>query len=243
MKYVFSILLTLSITIHSFGQIGTAKAELEGPKSFIGLNAGYITLFGDVTSADYNNVKAGFANSSSYCVSADGAIYFLKYLGIGALTGYTTYGVHDVDKLNSSNGDFTVSSSKNYTDYHFLIGPYFGIPIGTGLTLETRALIGAFSATTPEYKYNYTGNNILPLPPTPSSYTQKSSTNVGLGLDGGVGLRIKIISHLSAAARLDYLIGMPKVDVKYDGNSNKPESSYTQNFGAFTAQIGANITF
>ena len=129
------------------------------------LNAPKLPLTGD---SDY--VVAGFANPG-ISISANGAWYFIKFLGIG-LRVSVSQNFLAINKLNNAYNeaynisednvyDFNFSTNDYYYSAYLAPGIYFSIPIiDNMLFFSLEAGFGPFYAHFPEFTCDYTLNDL-----------------------------------------------------------------------------------
>lgn len=233
------------VTIALLLSLVYTRSTAQDSKGFIGISGGYSMLSGNIIKSEYSDLSSGFAKSGSSVFSLDGAYFFNKNIGIGAILSSAQFGVKDQDKLASGYVDaFAVDEVTltvgSYNALNIFPAFYYTLPFEK-LNVDFRIMVGYSSLKTPEIKIQLEDN-------ADKVITQKSSSAGGLGYGAGAGVRYSFTKHFGAALRLDYLMSKPDIAVANENISNPTDAlrvitKYNESVYGFNSTLGLMYNF
>jgi opacity protein-like surface antigen len=237
MKKILILAVSVCTYTSSFAQ--KAASDTAKSSSFIGLTIGYAHAGGNFTKADYENDKAGFANSAGLNFGLEGAYYLTKNIGIGGVFSNSSFYTKGKQALaDGYKEDFdvdstTVTDKGKYSTNNFLIGPYFSFPMKK-FTIDTRVVVGLTTAKTPEFRVDLEDQ-------ADATFYQKSAKASTFGFQAGVGIRYSIVKNLCVKLNVDYFYSKPDFKITNENRVNnagrliaeykEPISGVLLNFG------------
>ncbi len=247
-SFHFAVGLILSLVASTAG-LGQVKAN-----NYIELYTGASWLGGDPTKNDYSNPAAGFAKTPGITFGIHGSYYLNAHFGIGGLFSYTEYGMKS-DQLaagtdaayGTAYGEAKVTS---YQTISFLIGPVYSMKALDWLIIDYRVVAGVSTTTSPQIDYSLLDQNDAGQPVSYNFYQNKSTASA-LGMQAGVGARIRVYKGIGVSVRADYFYSKPNFSLSYTGvqnyspagryitNYNEPFSGINTSFG-ITYRLGKN---
>ena len=157
--------------------------------------------FWDFTSSDSTRLQ-GFARPGfNFTVSA--AYLFPVNIGIMMMFG-TSFNTFNINGLSSAIGRQAKTPSGSFSEYEYLIGPCFSLPISDKFNVNANILIGFVSAAYPEISYPY--NDTITL-------TTDFQSGSGFGYNFGANLEYNFSKSLAASFNVNYM----GADIKYTG--------------------------
>lgn len=214
---IFLPVITLLFSLSSMAQKGNSFIGISGGISFSTGNwakANYI-----VSTNSYSNDPSGFA-ANGFTGAVDGAYFFSKHFGVGALVSYGTYKTKDIATLSggyreSFDVDQVTTTASSYKIWNFLPGLYFNYPLQKKLSLTARALVGLSHATTPQYLVDVEDGGI-----DDGTFEQKSASKSAFAFNVGVGLSYRVFSALAINLRADYFYSKPDFTIENTQRQN-----------------------
>jgi hypothetical protein len=204
--------------------IGMANAQSKNP-SFIGISGGVSLPVGNWNKSVYDDYKSGYAHTGAVW-GIDGAYFFSKHIGVGALVNYGTYKNKNLSTISdgyieSYEYSKVAASATRYKVANFLAGLYYSYSFGK-LEITGRTLAGITHAKTPEITLSTWGDDDT----YDGDITQHAASKTAFGLDGGIGLSYPIYKKFSVALRGDYFYSKPNFDpINYSGVNNPQEDA------------------
>lgn len=201
-----------------------AQAQTKNP-SFIGISGGLSLPSGNWHQSVYEDEKSGYAGNGSVW-GIEGAYFFSKYIGVGALVNYGTYknkGLSEISNgyIESYEYSKVATEATRYKTVNFLAGLYYNVPVGK-LSITARTLAGITRAKTPEITLSTWGDDDT----YDGDITQQSASKTAFGLDGGIGLSYPVYKKFSVALRGDYFYSKPNFDpITYTGVNNPQDDA------------------
>lgn len=166
------------------------------------LNTVKLPLTGD---SDYK--VAGYA-LPGVCISANGAWYFMKFVGIGLRAAFVQNYLA-TNKLNNTYEEaYNISENNLYTfnfssgDYYYTAycapGVYFSVPVTNGIFFSLEAGYGVFYSHFPTFSCEYTLNDL--------SYKEvtQSDSDWGFSYYLAIGMKYKSQGRLGLNFELSY---------------------------------------
>ncbi len=208
-------------------------------KGYVALSFGGSSPLGDFADKSDNNPNAGFAKLGT---SLDLSIAYKlgKRFGMAAMVKNQSV-PSDSDALTNyyeyNYSVITSATAGNWNLTNLMIGGYGSFPIVNKLSLESKLMIGAVIATSPEiYRtqlialksvYNPIGN-----------FSKNTSTTYGILFNAG--LKYDLAKRICLLLNLDYLQSNPSFT--YNNYYNKPtdESQYIQTL-SYTLGVGYRL--
>lgn len=208
---------TVFITCILFSSV-SAVAQDKAP-SFIGVNGGISLPMGNWSKTNYEDNKSGFAGAGPQ-VAIDGAYFFSKHIGVGALVNYSSYKTRDINGLSAGyqdafDVDQVTTTAGSYRLWNFLPGLYFNFPAHP-ISITARALAGITHATTPLVAVDVMDADI-----DDGTFEQKESTANSFGFDLGVGISYPVIKQIAINLRADYFYSNPDFQIENTNRQNK----------------------
>ena len=237
---------TLAVLFFSFSSMAQ-----KGP-SFIGVSGGISFPTGNwaktnfiSSTTNYLNDPSGFADKGGFG-SIDGAWFFSRHFGIGALFSYGTHKTKNLNTLSagyqdSFDVDQVTTTANSYKTWSLMPGLYFDQRIWKKLSFTARALAGITHTSTPTISVDVEdgGND-------DGTFEQKSASKTAFGFDGGIGLRYAVIKCLSINLRGDYFYSKPDFTIENTQRQNaagRLVSDYNQALAGFNISLGAAFLF
>jgi hypothetical protein len=195
-------------TIISFYTKAQDAEPKEYVKSYIALIGGISNPIGDFGKNTYENNKAGFAKRSA-TFGLEGAYYFYKNLGFGAIVSFQDQGelsIPDVQALASGYNQtlkvnsILVQGVNRYHNLNFMGGPQYSFSYGKFI-LDVRADAGIIkSSSTPQITiYISKGGSSL------QTITQNSSKASAFAYGGNAALRWAFADGWDIGLRFNYV--------------------------------------
>jgi hypothetical protein len=185
-----------------------AKAQESPVKSYVGFFGGLSIPLGDFRSTNYDNNKAGFANTG-VVFGLDGAYYFHKNFGIGGTIAFHDQGEIKSNDANILAAGYTSSFSADQTTltavdrYHYwsaLLGPQYSFTYGKFI-IDLRVSAGILKVTsTPSTQMQLSG-----VISQTGIFSQQSASATVFGYGGNVGIRYKLSDNLFLNVRGAYI--------------------------------------
>ncbi len=225
-------------------------------KSFIELSGGMAIPMGNFTSAPTTagtiqnayNSSAGYAQPGTH-FALNGTWYITPNIGIGGSFSTSSYRVNvnalANEVISSFDCDSATAEARNYNTISLMAGPYFALPLNN-LTIEARVLGGITNTTTPDFIMQAINQPSTTDPISISKFVQTSGTANAFGFDAGLGVRYKLINHLSISLRGDYFYSKPNLTFDNIGrldNTGREIFSYNQPISGISATFGVGYVF
>lgn len=196
------------------------------PSSFIGISGGISMPVGNwgksemvSSTSGFTSSPAGFA-SKGPLLSVDGAYFFSKHFGVGALFNYATYKTKDLNTLSagyqeSFDVDQVTTTAGRYKSWSILPGIYFNQPLSQKLSFRARGLAGITHTTTPRISVNVMDSDI-----DDGTFQQLPASKTAFALDGGIGLNYNIWKKWSLNLNGDYFYSKPSFTIQNTQRNN-----------------------
>lgn len=213
MNRILGIILTMLLSI----SVLSSQAQQRRLPSYVGITGGISAPSGNFAKDDYDNDRSGFAGTGAMA-GITGVYYFKSNFGIGGIATYNDYGFKGAQSLADGYKEaFDVDSSTvdiNGSNHslNILVGPYYGIPLNSKLSLDVHVLGGVVNAT-------LAGNTVYLEDVENATFSQKKATATSFGLQAGAALRYSVTSHLGLMLGADYFTSKPDFKVE---NENRP---------------------
>jgi opacity protein-like surface antigen len=245
-SYQKGIVLILASTI-CISLTGLAQ---KGP-SFIGITGGLSIPTGNWAKANFVSSVSGFTGDpSGYAKNGglggvEGAYFFSKHFGIGALASYSTYKTNIKPLSDGYQDSFDVdqvtTTASGYKIWNFMPGLYFDLPVWKKLSVSARALAGLSHATTPAISVDVEdgGND-------DGTFEQKEASKTAFAVDLGAGLSYRIVKRLAVNLRADYFDTKPDFTIENTQRLNSAGrliTSYDQPLTAINVSLGLAYVF
>lgn len=216
-KILFSFLSLIVFGAMVFAQ--ESKTEIV-QRNFLIVSAGPSFPFGDFSSTDLNNTKAGMARTG-FTIDLKYGHQFDEVLGLalGAV-----YGRHDVDKAFISDGSGV--SIRPWEYFGILAGPMATATLSEKTSFDLSVLSGVSFVTSPEGKLN--GEVVA---------QKDNSTTVPLKLAGDFRFRFNTSGYLLGGVNYTYM--RPKFNV----TTTSGNVSFHQNMNMVGVNVGIGFSF
>lgn len=242
-KKLITIIICFLLCTSAFSQKGSGFIGVSGGVSIPTGNwarANYI-----VNTQGYQNDPSGFASVGAM-VALDGAYFFSKHIGIGAMINYVTYKTRNLDTLSggyreSFDVDQVTTAANSYKIWNFLPGLYFKFPAGNKLSVTARALAGVTHASTPQYSVDVEDGGV-----DDGTFYQKSATKTSFAFSAGAGLSYPVIKCLAINLRGDYFYSKPDFTIENTQRQNSAGrlvSNYNQPLAGVNVSLGIAFLF
>jgi hypothetical protein len=220
--------------------------------AFVGIDGGISLPMGNwsksnyiVNTQGYSNDPSGFANKAGIG-SLDGAYFFSRYIGVGALVSYATYNIKDLDVLSggyreSFDVDRVTTTASSYKMLNVLAGLYFNFPVISKWSVTARALAGITDASTPEITVDVEDGGV-----DDGTFEQKQSNKTAFALNGGIGIRYKILKCFAINLRGDYFYSKPDFKIENTERHNSAGrlvNEYSQPLSGINVSLGVAYSF
>ena len=226
---------------------GTAQ---KGP-SFIGITGGLSIPTGNWAKANFVSSVSGFASDPSGYAKhggiggVEGAYFFSKHFGIGALANYAMYKTN-IDPLSegyqdSFDVDQVTTTAGTYRVWNFMPGLYFSIPVWKKLALTARGLAGISHATTPSISVDVEDGGI-----DDGTFEQKEASKTAFAFDFGAGFSYPVLKCFAISLKADYFNTKPNFAIENTQRQNSAGrliDSYNQPLSAFNFTLGVAYLF
>ena len=214
------------------------KSYAQNERGHIGLSLGPSFPIGDLSSKDYDNVAAGWANT--------GAIFDISFayklgkgnFGISALLRgqFNSYDARSfANELSNQFGgvNWTVESD-GWGIGGLMVGGFGSFPVSKIATFDTRAMIGFLSAVSPEITLTAIG------PGGVGWARQSSATSTSFAYLIGAGFKFEIGKKLYLLSNLDYLGSKPEfTNVQtLSSDGSRITDTWSQSMGAINLSVG-----
>lgn len=230
-KMLLVAVLLLSTTIASFSQ----------DRGYFAVSLGSSTPVGDFASADPNNPAAGYAKSG-FMYDFSFGYKFGKRIGMAALVrgqSNMTDAQALADQVAKETGYNTTVTSGAWKIGGYMIGAYGSFPISEKVSIETKAMGGFLTATSPNIKMELTQGAASAWVKMNSASSGTFSYLVALGFKYNAGKRLCLLMNV------DYLGANPlfvnAVTTYSDGS--KEVDTWSQKFGTFNYNVGLGFRF
>jgi opacity protein-like surface antigen len=222
----------------------------KGP-SFIGITGGLSIPTGNWAKANFVSSVSGFAGDpSGYAKKGglggvEGAYFFSKHVGIGALANYATYKTNIKPLSDGYQDSFDVdqvtTTASGYKIWNFLPGFYFDLPVWKRLSVTARALAGISHASTPAISVDVEdgGND-------DGTFEQKEASKTAFAFDLGAGLSYRIGHCFAVNLKADYFNTKPDFTIENSQRLNSAGrliTSYDQPLSAVNVSLGVAYVF
>jgi hypothetical protein len=239
----------VSIILFMVFSLGTMAQK--GP-SFIGVSGGISFPTGNWGKANfisstngYVNDPAGFADKGGFG-SVDGAWFFSRHFGVGALFSYGTHKTKNINTLSagyqdSFDVDQVATTAGSYKTWSLMPGLYFDHRLWKKLSVTARALAGITHTSTPEISVDVTDSDI-----DDGTFVQQSASKTAFGFDGGIGLRYSVLKCLSVRLLGDYFYSKPNFTIENTQRLNEAGrliNNYNQALAGFNVSLGVAYVF
>lgn len=229
-----------------------AMAFAQKPAPFIGITGGISFPLGNWGKADYivsttsfANDLAGYAGTGQW-IGIEGAYFFSKYVGVGALFNYGSNKTKDIDSLSggyreSFDVDQVTTTAGSWKVLDFMPGLYFNFPVYQKLAVTARALAGITSASTPLITVDVEDGGI-----DDGTFTQESSSKTAFGFDIGAGLSYPVIKSLLIQLNGDFSYSKPDFTITNTQRMNTAGrliTEYNQPLEAMNISLGVAYQF
>jgi opacity protein-like surface antigen len=219
---------------------------------FIGINGGISIPTGNwaranyvVNTQAYQNDPSGFASVGGI-VALDGAYFFSKHIGIGALISYATYKTKDLDTLSggyqeSFDVDQVTTTANSYKIWNFLPGLYFKFPAGKKLSVTGRALAGITYASTPQYSVDVEDGGV-----DDGTFYQKSANKTSFAFAAGAGLSYPLMKCFAINLHGDYFYSKPDFTIENSARENaagRLVTNYNEPLSGINVSLGVALLF
>lgn len=219
---------------------------------FIGISGGISLPGGNWGKSDYIVSTTGFTNDPSGFAAAgpigaiDGAYFFSKHIGVGAMASYATYKTKNLDVLSggyreSFDVDQVTTTANSYKVWSFMPGLYFDFPLQKRLSFTARVLAGLTGATTPDITVDVEDGGV-----DDGTFEQKSSSKTAFGFDAGVGLSYAITKCIGITLRGDYFYSKPDFTIENTARHNSAGrlvNEYNQPIAGISTFLGVAYVF
>ena len=239
---IITSIVVLGISLSSFAQ--------KGP-SFIGITGGVSLPTGNWGKANFVSSVSGFVSDpSGYAKNGgiggvEGAWFFSKHFGIGALANYATYKTNIKPLSDGYQDSFDVdqvtTSANSYKIWNFMPGLYFNIPVWKKLAVTARALAGVSHATTPDISVDVVDSDI-----DDGTFEQKSASKTAFAFDFGAGLSYPVMKCLAISVKADFFDTKPNFSIENTSRQNSAGrliNSYNQPLTAVNVSLGVAYVF
>lgn len=239
---IINSIVVLGISLSSFAQ--------KGP-SFIGITGGVSLPTGNWGKANFVSSVSGFVSDpSGYAKNGgiggvEGAWFFSKHFGIGALANYATYKTNIKPLSDGYQDSFDVdqvtTSANSYKIWDFMPGLYFNIPVWKKLAVTARALAGVSHATTPDISVDVVDSDI-----DDGTFEQKSASKTAFAFDFGAGLSYPVMKCLAISVKADFFDTKPNFSIENTSRQNSAGrliNSYNQPLTAVNVSLGVAYVF
>jgi opacity protein-like surface antigen len=239
---VFVLVLSVSISLNAVAQKGS---------SFIGITGGLSIPTGNWAKSNFVSSVSGFVSDpSGYAKKGaisgvEGAYFFSKHFGIGALANYATYKTNIKPLSDGYQDSFDVdqvtTTASGYKIWNFMPGLYFDLPVCKKLAVTARALAGISHATTPSIAVDVEdgGND-------DGTFEQKEASKTAFAFDLGAGLSYRIVKCVAINLKADYFNTKPDFTIENTQRVNSAGrriDSYNQPLAAINVSLGVAYVF
>jgi hypothetical protein len=240
---ITSTIVVLLISFSTMAQKGPSFIGVSGGISFPTGNWGKSNYI--VNTASYSNDPSGFADKGGFG-SIDGAWFFCKHFGVGALFNYGTYKTKDLATLSggyreSFDVDQVTTTANSYKSWSLMPGLYFNYPVWKKLSLTARALAGITHTTTPTISADVEDGGT-----DDGTFQQEPASKTAFGFDGGIGFSYPVIKCLAINLRGDYFYSKPDFTIQNTARQNaagRLVSDYNQALAGFNVSLGVAFLF
>jgi hypothetical protein len=236
------IILILAISAGSVAVFAQTK-EAAKPESFskfvLSVNGGVAIPTGNYGKADYADEKSGFTKTGSH-FNITGTYFLSKRFGIGALLGFSSYGIKGTQSLSdgykedSGTDSTTLYSKGSNHSFSILVGPYYNIVSCKKLSVNVHVL-GGYTNT------HLAGFQIFYEDYTDNAMSQREASGGAFAVQGGLGVQYHITDRFSVQLNGDYFVSKPNININYDNfvvNSGRKLSNYNESLAGINATIG-----
>jgi opacity protein-like surface antigen len=242
-KIILTLIILAFFCSSIFAQKGTGFIGISGGVSIPSGNwarANYV-----VNTQAYQNDPSGFASVGGI-VALDGAYFFSKHIGIGAMINYATYKTRDLDTLSggyreSFDVDQVTTTANSYKIWNFLPGLYFKFPAGKKLSVTAKALAGITHATTPQYSVDVEDGGV-----DDGTFYQKSATKTSFAFAAGAGLSYPVTKCFAINLLGDYFYSRPDFTIENSARENaagRLVTNYNQPLSGINISLGVAFLF
>ena len=239
------------LSIVAMGGCLFSDAQQKGP-SFIGLSGGISLPTGNWGKSDFISSTTGYVSDPAGFAakgpigSVDGAYFFSKHIGVGALFNYATYKTKDLATLSagyreSFDVDQVTTTANSYKSWSLMPGLYFDFPLKKKLSATARALAGIAHTSTPLITVDVEDGGV-----DDGTFEQKSASKTAFGFDAGIGLSCKIINCLAINLRGDYFYSKPDFAIQNTQRANAAGryiTSYNEPIAGVNVSLGVAYLF
>ncbi len=222
---IYFAIAALTLSFNSFAQ--------KGP-SFIGVSGGVSLPTGKWgKSAEISSTTGFISDPSGFAgigpiVEVNGAYFFSKHIGLGAMVSYANYKTKDIDKLSagyreSFDVDQVTTTAGSYKLWNFMAGPYFNFSLQKKLAFTAKVLAGVTNGTTPLITVDVEDGGV-----DDGTFEQKESTKSAFGFTAGVGLSYSIVKCLAIHFNADYFYSKPDFSIKNTQRENSAGRQITE---------------